>query len=89
MATQQQPFIKFLLLNSASSYEEDFSSKRGETRQWIKHREDLEFFTNFIQELKLEDNEGLKEISRMSHCYIKQILEQTQELRIPMCFSHW
>ena len=53
--------IAFIVLD------EDESKKRGKTRNWIKRRPLKGAFANIVQELRLEDTPGFKEMMRMNY----------------------
>ena len=38
---------------------------RGKTREWVKRREQSEYFNNIVKELKVEDRLGFREMFRM------------------------
>ena len=44
------------------------------TREWLKRRRELRYYTNIVQELQLEDTNGFKEMMRMDYKYFKEIL---------------
>ena len=46
---------------------------RGKTRSWLKRLERLGYFTNLVQELKMEDTQGFKEMLRMSYEDFKKL----------------
>ena len=55
--------------------EDDGRTKRGKTRDWIKRRTGQRgFFTNIVQELRVEDTNGYKEMMRMAHEQFLEIL---------------
>jgi len=61
--------VAFLLLD------DEEKRKRGKTRKWIRRRKEKGAYANIVQELRLEDTDGFKEMLRMeyirtSKCYI-------------------
>ena len=44
---------------------DDEKPTRGKTRNWIKRREERGYFSNIVQELKIEDRLGFKDMFRM------------------------
>ena len=46
---------------------------RGKTRKWLKRRDELGFYNNFVRKLTLEDTGGFKEMTRMDH--IRKMLD--------------
>ena len=53
--------IAFIVLD------EDESKKMGKTRNWIKRRPLKGVFANIVQELRLEDTHGFKEMMRINY----------------------
>ena len=49
--------------------EGDNNNGRGKTREWLKRRRELGYYTNIVQELQLEDTNGFKEMMRMDYKY--------------------
>ena len=47
--------------------------KRGKTRSWIKRRDQLGYFATIVQELRIEDCAGYKEMLRMDHEQVVEI----------------
>ena len=41
--------------------------KKGKTRQWIQRREEKRFYTNIVEELRVEDTKTHEEMLRMTH----------------------
>ena len=56
---------------------------RGKTRQWVKRRRESGYFTNIIQELKVEDRMGFKEMFRMDVVDFEYVLSQISDLISP------
>ena len=54
--------------------EDDGRAKRGKTRDWIKRRSEMGFFTNIVQESRVEDTNGYKAMMRMAYEQFLQIL---------------
>ena len=48
--------------------------KRGKTRRWIRTRKDRGYFTNIIDELRIEDTPSYREMMRMDYEQFKEIL---------------
>ena len=42
-------------------------NRRGQTRGWIKRREEKEYCNSIVQQLMIEDTPGYREIMRMTH----------------------
>ena len=49
--------------------------KRGNTRKWIKRREEKGYFSNIVQELSFEDTAEYVEMLRMCHHDFLKVLE--------------
>lgn len=49
--------------------EDNGRARRGKTRDWIKRK-----FSNIVQELRIEDTNGYKEMMRMAHEQFLEIL---------------
>ena len=47
--------------------DDDSKKVRGKTREWIKKRTKKGYFTNIIEELRVEDTNSYKEMMRMSY----------------------
>ena len=43
------------------------TGRRGKTRSWIRRREEKGYFNNIVQELRIEDTAGYREMMRMTH----------------------
>ena len=54
--------------------EDDGRAKRGKTRDWIKRRSEGVFFSNIVQELRIEDTDGYKEMMRIRYEQFLEIL---------------
>ena len=54
--------------------EEQRTWKRGKTRLWINRRKDRGYFTNIIDELRIEDTQSYGEMMRLDHEQFKEIL---------------
>lgn len=54
--------------------EDECRAKRGKTRNWIKRRSEKGFFQNIVQELRIEDIQGYREMMRMAHEQFIEIL---------------
>lgn len=58
--------------------EEQRTWKRGKTRLWIKRRKDRGYFTNIIDELRIEHSQIYREMMRMDYEQFKEILAATE-----------
>ena len=65
--------VEYILLFDSSSSDEKDMKTRGKTRSWLKRLERLGYFTNLVQELKMEDTQGFKEMLRMSYEDFKKL----------------
>ena len=63
-----------LELIDSDEEKEEGSNKRSKTRNWIKEREELGYYTNIVQEVRMEDTDGFKELMRMDLKHFKEIL---------------
>ena len=70
---QESPFILYfkiadlvtlVVLNELKD-SDDEKPQRGKTRNWIKGRHERGYFNNIIQELRIEDRLGFREIFRI------------------------
>ena len=55
----------------------DFDDKkphRGKTRKWVERRSERGYFNNIIRELRIEDQAGFREMSRMDVTHFEFIL---------------
>ncbi|XP_065067694.1 uncharacterized protein LOC135693217 [Rhopilema esculentum] len=66
--------VAMCLLITQLLEDDECSSKRGKTRQWIKRREEKGFYNCILRELSIEDSVSFKEMLRMSHECLLQIL---------------
>ena len=66
--------LVILELLDSEDEEGDNNNGRGKTREWLKRRRELGYYTNIVQELQLEDTNGFKEMMRMDYKYFKEIL---------------
>ena len=62
MAIQQAAAIFTILI-----LEEDKPRTRGKTRAWVKRRREKGAFSNIVQELRMENTAGFKEMMRMDY----------------------
>ena len=72
----KQALNALVILELLDSEDEEGDNKngRGKTREWLKRRRELGYYTNIVQELLLEDTKGFKEMMRMDYKYFKEIL---------------
>ena len=67
-------FAAFEVLNH-----ENKKRGRGETRQWIRRRDERGYFNNIVKELALEDTTKYKDMVRMSQADFKRILSYIEQ----------
>ena len=67
-------FVAFEVLNH-----ENKKRGRGETRQWIRRRDERGYFNNIVKELALEDTTKYKDMVRMSQADFKRILSYIEQ----------
>ena len=53
---------------------EEGSNRRNKTRNWITEREELGYYTNVVQEVRMEDTDVFKELMRIDFEHFKEIL---------------
>lgn len=53
---------------------EEGSNGRSKTRNWITEREELGYYTNVVQEVRMEDTDVFKELMRIDFEHFKEIL---------------
>ena len=53
---------------------EEGSNRRSKTRDWITEREELGYYTNVVQEVRMEDTDVFKELMRIDFEHFKEIL---------------
>ena len=63
-----------LILLELWEEEEDGKRKRGKTRNWIRRREKFGYFTTIVEELRVEDTPTYKEMMRMEHSQVIEVL---------------
>ena len=66
--------LVILELLDSEGEEGDNNNGQGKTREWLKRRRELGYYTKIVQELQLEDTNGFKEMMRMDYKYFKEIL---------------
>ena len=59
--------------------EKETKNKRGKTRQWIQRREEKGFYTNIVEELRVEDTKTYEEMLRMNYNTFKFILKEIEQ----------
>ena len=59
--------------------EKETKNKRGKTRQWIQRREEKGFYTNIVEELRVEDTKTYEEMLRMNYDTFKFILKEIEQ----------
>ena len=67
-------FVAFEVLNH-----EDKKRRRGNTRQWIRRRDERGYFHNIVKELAIEDTAQYKDMMRMSHAIFQGILNYIEQ----------
>ena len=67
-------FKALVMVELLDSEEEEETKGQGMTRNWLKKRDELGYFTNIVRELQLEDTEGFKEMMRMDFKHFNEIL---------------
>ena len=88
---QESPFILFfkmadlvtlVVLNELMD-SDDEKPQRGKTRNWIKRRHERSYFNNIIQELRIEDRFGFREMLRMDVTDFENILAKISDIISP------
>ena len=74
MTVNKSTLRALVLLELIDSDEEEERNRQGKTRNWIKEREELGYYTNIVQELRMEGTFGFKEMMRMDFKHFKEIL---------------
>ena len=59
--------------------EKETKNKRGKTRQWIQRRKEKGFYTNIVEELRVEDTKTYEEMLRMNYDTFKFILKEIEQ----------
>ena len=59
--------------------EKETKNKRGKTRQWIQRREEKGFYTNIVEELRVEDTKTYEEMLRMNYDTLKFIPKEIEQ----------
>ena len=67
-------FVAFEVLNHKNK-----KHGRGNTRQWIRRRDERGYFNNIVKELAIEDTAEYKDIMRMSHADFQRILSYIEQ----------
>ena len=63
-----------LLMLTFSEEKESVRVIRGKTRKWIKRREEIGYFNNIVEELRVEDTASYREMIRMDYETFQDIL---------------
>ena len=93
--TSQVAIQKFKLKKSIAAIilleilEEDGKreNRLGKTRGWIRRREEKGYFNNIVQELMIEDTPGYREMMRMTHDDVLEILRLRRSISLAfLCF---
>ena len=88
---QESPFILYfkmadlvtlVVLNKLMD-SDDVKLQRQKTRNWIKRRHERGYFNNIIQELKIEDPFGFREMFRMDVTDFENILAKISDIISP------
>ena len=74
MTVNKSTLRALVLLELIDSDDEEERNRQGKTRNWIKEREELGYYTNIVQELRMEGTVGFKEMMRMDFKHFKEIL---------------
>ena len=53
--------------------------RRGKTRQWIRRRDERDYFNNIVKKLAIEDTVEYKDIMRMGHADFQRILSYIEQ----------
>ena len=59
--------------------EKETKNKRGKTRQWIRRRKEKGFYTNIVEELRVEDTKTYEEMLRMNYDTLKFIPKEIEQ----------
>ena len=62
---------------------DDEKPQRGKTRNWIKRRPERGYFNNIIQEFRVEDRFGFREMFTMDVTDFENILAKTSDIISP------
>ena len=68
MVDEKRSAVMVILLNELLD-SDDEKPTRGKTQEWIKRRGENGYFNNIIQELRIEDRIGFREMFRMPFLY--------------------
>ena len=88
---QDSPFILYfkmadlvtlVVLNELMD-SDDEKPQQGKTRNWIKRRHERGYFNNIIQELRIEDQFGFREMFRMDVTDFENILAKISDIISP------
>ena len=91
MHAQESPFILYfktadlvtlLVLNELMDSDNE-KSQRGKLRNWIKRSRERGYFNNIIQELRIEDRFGFREMFRMDVTDFENILAKISDIVSP------
>ena len=76
MAVNKSTLRALVVLGLIDSDEEkeEGSNRRSKTRNWITEREELGYYTNVVQEVRMEDTDVFKELMRIDFEHFKEIL---------------
>lgn len=79
MAVNKSTLRALVVLGLIDSDEEkeEGSNRRSKTRNWITEREELGYYTNVVQEVRMEDTDVFKELMRIDFEHFKEILNLT------------
>ena len=58
--------------------EKEAKNKRGKTRQWIQKEEEKGFYTNIVEELRVQNTKTYEEMLRMNYDAFKFILKEIE-----------
>ena len=64
--------------------EKETKNESGKTRQWIQRREEKGFYTNIVEELRVEDTKTYEEMLRMNYDTFKFILKEIKWVITPI-----
>ena len=82
MADEKRSAVMVMLLNELLD-SDDEKPTRGKTREWIKRRGENGYFNNIIQELRIEDRIGFREMFQMDVENFEYLLNEVSALITP------
>ena len=82
-SAQESPFIVTLVVLNELTDSDDEKPQRGKTINWIKRRHERGYSNNIIQELRIEDRFGFREMFRMDVTDFENILAKISDIISP------